>query len=202
MTTEFLLTSLIVVLLPGTGVIYTISTGLTQGASSSISAAAGCTAGIIPHLCASVFGIAAILHTSAVAFQIFKFVGVLYLAYLAWAMWRESGSIEFSAPDKTGMVKIAVRGLLINILNPKLSIFFLAFLPQFVQRDTSGVLFQMLALSGVFMAMTFVVFVGYGLLANQVRHVIVNSPRVVAGSQKVFAGLFAAMGLKLALAER
>jgi len=202
MTTEFLLTSLIVVLLPGTGVIYTVSTGLSRGVKASIFAAAGCTAGIVPHLCASIFGIAAVLHTSALAFQVFKLIGVLYLVYLAWAMWKESGTIQFDAPDQTNLTRIVVRGFLINILNPKLSIFFLAFLPQFVTGSVSGALTHMLALSGVFMLMTFIVFVGYGLLANQVRHFVASSPRIIQGFQKVFAGMFVALGVKLALAER
>ncbi|MEM6987072.1 MAG: LysE family translocator [Pseudomonadota bacterium] len=203
MTIEFLITSLIVVLLPGTGVLYTLSIGLSQGARASIVAAAGCTAGIVPHLCASVFGLAAILHTSAVAFQVFKWAGVLYLAYLAWSMWRESGSIEFQSPERrTPYRRIALRAFLINILNPKLSIFFLAFLPQFVDPAVASPLNQMILLSGVFMAMTWVVFVGYGLLANQVRHVVVRSPRVLGRVQKAFAGAFVALGLKLATAER
>lgn len=202
MSIDFFLTSLIVVLLPGTGVIYTVSTGLSRGAKASIYAAVGCTIGIVPHLCASIFGIAAIFHTSAIAFQIFKFVGVLYLAYLAWAMWQESGKIEFNSSSHTNLVQIVTRGFFINILNPKLSIFFLAFLPQFVSADTSGAMNQMLFLSSVFMLLTFVVFVGYGLLANQVRYFVANSPTIIQGAQKVSAGLFVALGVKLAFTER
>jgi len=203
MTIEFMLTSLIVVLLPGTGVIYTISTGLTQGGRASVFAALGCTAGIIPHLCACIFGVAAILHTSALAFQAFKMLGVLYLAYLAWAMWRESGAIEFNSKEKeTVYAKISVRGFLINILNPKLSIFFLAFLPQFVPPSTESAVPQLLLLSGVFMLLTFVVFVGYGLLANHIRHFVAQSPHHIQRIQKMFAGLFVALGVKLALSER
>lgn len=166
MIAEFLVTSLIVVLMPGTGVIYTVSTGLTKGARASIFSAIGCTAGIVPHLMASVFGLAAILHASAMAFQMFKVCGVLYLAYLAWVMWKESGSIEFhSSQSEIGFGKIVTHAFLINILNPKLSIFFLAFLPQFLPTDTGSPVVHMLILSGIFMLMTFIVFVGYGLLA-------------------------------------
>ena len=203
MTIEFIFTSLIVVLLPGTGVIYTVSTGLTQGGRASIYAAAGCTAGIVPHLCASIFGVAAILHTSGLAFQIFKIIGVLYLGYLAWAMWQESGAIEFKSKDKdTNFGKIALRGFLINILNPKLSIFFLAFLPQFVPQSVATALPRLLALSGVFMLMTLIVFIGYGLLANRVRYFVVNSPQHLQNTQRVLSGLFVALGFKLALSER
>ena len=203
MNIEFFLTSLIVVLLPGTGVIYTVANGIAQGGKASIFAAAGCTAGIVPHLCACIFGVAAILHTSALAFQVFKFIGVLYLAYLAWAMWRESGNLNFDTDKcETSLVSVAIRGFLINILNPKLSIFFLAFLPQFVPQTSSTALQQLLSLSGVFMLMTFIVFVAYGLLATQVRHLISRSPLLLQNIQKVFAGTFVALGVKLALSER
>ncbi len=203
MSIEFLVTSLIVVLLPGTGVIYTVSTGLTQSAKHSLFAAVGCTMGIVPHLCASLLGVAAILHTSALVFQLFKMVGVLYLIYLAYAMWRESGSIEFaSTRQDKGYIRIALRGLLINILNPKLSIFFLAFLPQFISGGSVSELPQMLILSGTFMLMTFIVFVGYGLLAFQVRQFVIHSPVLIQRIQKVFAGLFVALAVKLAFMQR
>lgn len=203
MNAEFLITSLIVVLIPGTGVLYTVSTGLTKGWKASIFAAFGCTAGIIPHLVASVFGMAAILHTSAVAFQILKFLGVLYLAYLAWEMWKESGRIKLdNRYSEKEYWKIAVRAFLINILNPKLSIFFLAFLPQFVPTDAQNPIPEMLYLSAAFMLMTLMVFIGYGILANQVRLYVSQSPKIVQGIQRVFSGLFMAIGFKLATMER
>ncbi|MCG7993948.1 MAG: LysE family translocator [Candidatus Thiodiazotropha taylori] len=203
MNAEFLITSLIVVLIPGTGVLYTVSTGLTKGWKASIFAAFGCTAGIIPHLVASVFGLAAILHTSAVAFQILKFLGVLYLAYLAWEMWKDSGRIKLdNRYSEKEYWKIAVRAFLINILNPKLSIFFLAFLPQFVPGDAQNPIPYMLYLSAAFMLMTLIVFIGYGILANQVRLYVSQSPKIVQGIQRVFSGLFVAIGFKLATMER
>jgi threonine/homoserine/homoserine lactone efflux protein len=201
--TEFLITSFIVVLMPGTGVIYTVSTGLTKGRKASLFAAVGCTAGIIPHLVASVFGLATILHASALAFQTFKFFGVLYLAYLAWSMWKESGAIDFGQkPNVEGHAKIALRAFLINILNPKLSIFFLAFLPQFVPADANSPITYMLGLSGIFMLTTLIVFMGYGLLANQLRYYALESPKVIQGIQRVCAGLFVVLGIKLAAMER
>jgi threonine/homoserine/homoserine lactone efflux protein len=201
--TEFLVTSFIIVLMPGTGVIYTVSTGLAKGAKASLAAAFGCTSGIVPHLVASVLGLATILHTSAIAFQFFKILGVLYLVYLAWAMWRESGTVEFGHGCVEGSyTKIALQAFLINILNPKLSIFFLAFLPQFVPADADSPTSYMLVLSGVFMLMTLVVFIGYGLLANKVRYYVSQSPRMIQRIQRVFAGLFLALGIKLAAMER
>ena len=199
---EFLLTSLVVVLIPGTGVLYTVSTGLFHGRRASIAAAVGCTAGILPHLTASILGLAAILHMSAVAFQAVKYAGVLYLLYLALSMWRETGTLQFDAPTtRRGMRQIIIRGFLINILNPKLSIFFLAFLPLFVAPRAASPTLQMLILSGVFMAMTLVIFILYGLLAGGVRRYVAGSPKVVTWMQRSFAAVFAALGLKLALAE-
>lgn len=201
--TEFLLTSLVVVLIPGTGVIYTVSTGLFCGWRASIAAAFGCTTGIIPHLTASILGLSAILHMSAIAFQVVKYAGVIYLMYLAWSMWRETGSLKISSTDSTKTLRqIVVRGFLINILNPKLSIFFLAFLPLFVSPNVSSPMFQMFILSAVFMAMTFIIFILYGLSANYVRKFIVNSEKVTTWLQKSFAIIFAALGAKLAMTEQ
>ncbi len=201
---EFFLTSLIVVLVPGTGVIYTISNGLFLGRRSSIAAAFGCTSGIIPHLLASILGLSVILHMSALAFQIIKVAGVAYLLYLAWSMWRETGALNFdSTAKRKGMWQIARRGFLINILNPKLSIFFLAFLPQFVAVDalTSPTL-QMFMLSGIFMGMTLLIFVLYGISANSLRTYVVSSPRRILWMQRSFAVVFASFGLKLAMSEQ
>ncbi len=203
LNTEFLLTSLVVVLIPGTGVIYTVSNGLFLGWRASIAAAFGCTAGIIPHLSASILGLSAILHMSALAFQGIKFAGACYLLYLARSMWRETGSLNFNSPSMgNGLWHIFVRGFLINILNPKLSIFFLAFLPFFISPDASSPTVQMLILSVVFMAMTLVIFILYGLSANVVRRHVVNSPRMIHWLQRSFAATFAVLGLKLAMTER
>jgi threonine/homoserine/homoserine lactone efflux protein len=209
MPIEFLLTSLIVVLIPGTGVIYTLSTGLTQGVKASLYAAIGCTIGIIPHLVASVFGLAAILHTSAMLFGMLKYIGIVYLAYLAWGMWHDSGTLTLDQENgdtphsRTYRFRvIAGKAVLINLLNPKLSIFFLAFLPQFIPTQTSDPLRYMLGLSITFMLMTLVVFSLYGLLAGRIRHSVIHSPRIVRMIQKTSAGLFILMGIKLATLER
>ena len=170
LTLHFFITALIIVLLPGTGVMFTVATGLRLGRRASLLASLGCTAGIIPHLLATVLGLAALLHTCALAFQLIKFAGAAYLLYLAWGMWRETGSFALdTAPAESRPGGIALKAFLINILNPKLSIFFLAFLPQFITPTGHSPLFQMLWLGGTFMAMTLVVFIAYGLLANAFR---------------------------------
>lgn len=202
-STEFLITSLVVVLMPGTGVIYTVSTGLFLGWRASIAAAFGCTAGIIPHLTASILGLSALLHMSAVAFQCVKYAGAIYLLYLAWSMWRNTGALKFDSPSsKKGILKIAGKGFLINILNPKLSIFFLAFLPLFISPGASSPMLDMFILSVVFMLMTLIVFIVYGISANGVRRHVVNSPKVIFWLQRSFAATFAALGVKLALTDQ
>jgi len=202
-TVEFLVTSLVVVLIPGTGVVFTVSTGLLRGRRASIFAAVGCTAGIVPHLMATVLGLAALLHTSAVAFQTLKFAGVAYLLYLAYAMWRDKSAfvVEEAARESTAMGLI-VKAILLNVLNPKLTIFFLAFLPQFVEHGASSPLMQLLSLSGVFMAMTLAVFVAYGLIAHAFRRAVIESPRVQTWLRRGFAVAFASLGAQLALSER
>ncbi len=200
---EFLITSLVVVLVPGTGVIYTVSNGLFVGRRAGIAAAFGCTTGIIPHLTASILGLSAILHTSALMFQAVKYAGAVYLFYLAWCMWKDTGLIRLESPGKTsGLRKIVVRGFLINILNPKLSIFFLAFLPHFVVPGNGAPMFQFVSLSAVFMGMTLVVFILYGLLANYARRFIAGSPKMVQRMQRSFAAVFALLGARLAMARQ
>ncbi len=203
LSTDYLLTSLVVVLIPGTGVIYTVSTGLFLGWRASIAASFGCTAGIIPHLLASILGLSAILHISSIVFQCVKFAGALYLLYLAWSIWREAGSINFkSSSSKMGIGQVALRGFLLNILNPKLSIFFLAFLPLFISPASSSPMFELLLLSVVFMFMTLVVFILYGITANAVSMHVINSPRLTIWLQRSFSATFAILGVKLALTER
>ena len=200
---EFLLTSLVVVLIPGTGVLYTVATGLFSGKRASFIAALGCTLGILPALLASSLGLAAVFHTSAVAFQVVKYVGVVYLLYLAWQMWRSPSPLQVAEGGASGgFSSVAVKGFLLNILNPKLSIFFLAFLPQFVPGAAENALNSMLLLGAVFMLMTFVIFVLYGFLSSLFAAYIMKSDRAGVVIQRIFATSFAALGFKLALSER
>ena len=203
MTPEYLLTSLIIILLPGTGVVYTIAYGLGVGWRASMIAAFGCTLGIIPHVAASVTGLAALLHASALAFQAVKYLGVAYLLVMAWGIWRDEGVLQVaSTRTSSGAGKIILDGLLLNILNPKLSLFFLAFLPQFVPANTPNASLHMLALAGIFMGLTFVVFLAYGVFAAATRRHVISRPRLQLWLRRSFAGAFAALGLRLAIADR
>ena len=203
MSIDFLITSLIVVVSPGTGVLFTLAAGLSRGARASVVAAFGCTLGIVPHMAAAILGLAALLHTSALAFQTLKYLGVAYLLYMAWSMLRERGTLRVEREiGPRPAIQVIVSAVLINILNPKLSIFFFAFLPQFVSAAETHPLTRMFELSAVFMLLTFAVFVGYGLFAASVRNHVISRPRVLAWMRRAFAGAFAALGVKLALADR
>ena len=203
MSLAFLLTSLIVVASPGTGVLYTLAAALTRGSRASVAAAFGCTLGIVPAMSAAMLGLAAVLHTSALAFAALKWCGVGYLLYMAWQTLREQGALAVETDvDARSAGRVIVTGFLINILNPKLSIFFLAFLPQFIATGEAQSLLRMGELSAVFMAMTFAVFVVYGLFASAVRDRVVSRPKVMRWLRRGFAGAFAALGARLAFAER
>ena len=201
---EFLVIALIVVATPGTGMIYTVAAGLTRGARASLVAAFGCTLGIVPHMLAAITGLAALLHASALLFDAVKYAGVAYLIWMAWQTWNDRGSLSLTGqgPHKSSALQVTVEAVVINLLNPKLSIFFFAFLPQFVDPAAPGALCAMLAMSGVFMAITLVVFALYGLFAAAVRDHVIGRPKVLLWMRRSFAAAFVALGAKLAVAER
>jgi threonine/homoserine/homoserine lactone efflux protein len=200
---DFVLISLAVVVSPGIGVLYTLSTAMTRGSRASLIAAFGCTLGILPHMLAAIVGLAALLNAGAVIFQIVKYLGVAYLLYLAWTTLRDKGSLAVDRKHGRGSAaRVILKAILINLLNPKLSIFFFAFLPQFVNIRDPHPVSRMLLLSAVFMLLTFVVFAGYGLLAALVREKVISRPGVVTWMRRSFAGAFVVLAAKLAFAER
>ena len=203
MSLEFLLVSLVVVASPGTGVVYTLAAGLAHGGRASVLAAFACTLGIVPHLLAAMMGLAALLHTSALAYETVKYLGVAYLLWMAWQSLREQGALSVApAAGRRSSLRVVVDGIAINILNPKLSIFFVAFLPQFIAAEEARPLLRMLELSAVFMAMTFAVFAVYGLFAAAMREHVVTRPAVMRWMRRTFAAAFVALGARLALQER
>jgi threonine/homoserine/homoserine lactone efflux protein len=202
-STAFLLTSLVVVASPGTGVLYTMAAGLSRGARASVIAAAGCTLGIIPHMVAAITGLAALLHTSAVAFQTLKFVGVIYLLLIAWRTLKENGALTVQTETaQRSAINVIISGILVNILNPKLTIFFFAFLPQFVRTNDPNAFGRMVELSAVFMVLTLVIFVAYGSFAAAIRKHVISRPTVLTWMRRVCAGAFVALGARLAFADR
>ncbi|WP_170400912.1 LysE family translocator [Ruegeria arenilitoris] len=200
MSLEFLLTSLVVVLLPGTGVIYTLAIGLGRGYKASVAAAVGCTLGILPAAVASIIGLAALLHTSALAFQVIKYLGVAYLFFMAWRIMKDDTVMKMPEDkNQIGYLRIATTGTLLNVLNPKLSLFFLAFLPQFISPSAPNATASLIWLAILFMMMTFIVFVGYGVFAAYAREYVIRRPNVMKWIKRCFAGTFGFLGAKLAI---
>ncbi|MEQ9720431.1 LysE family translocator [Yersinia alsatica] len=203
MSSEFLITSLIVVISPGTGALYTIATGLGSGVKQSLIAAVGCTLGIIPHMLAAITGLAAIFHTSAAAFGIIKFLGVIWLLYMAWITLKQNGPLQVESTSETATpLKVIVHAVLINLLNPKLSLFFLAFLPQFISTETISPTHDMLILSGIFMLMTLLIFMLYGVFSSFMRGHILSRPKVMKILRASFSLSFIGLGIKLILTQR
>lgn len=203
MSTDFLLTALIIIATPGTGALYTISAALSQGARAGLLAAFAGTVGILPHMAAAITGLAALMHASALAFGLLKYAGVAYLLFMAWGTWREGGAFRIdptTAP--AGVGRTLLSGILMNLLNPKLSIFFLAFLPLFVPTDADAPVARMLELSGAFMVLTFLVFALYGLFAAALRRHVLGRPRLLSWLRKGFAASFMLLGVKLAMTQR
>ncbi len=200
---EFLLASLIVVIIPGTGAVYTITTGITHKWRASLAATIGCTLGIVPHILASILGLSAILNMSAQVFSILKLAGSAYLLYLAWNMWREAGSLDIQARNvETSPLKIITKAIAINLLNPKLTIFFFAFLPLFISKNSSSPTFEMITLSIVFMAITFIVFALYGILSSAVSVYLTSSSNAFKRIQRAFAVILAGFAVQLAFSEK
>lgn len=200
---EFLITSLVVVISPGPGALLTVAAGLSGGARAAAVTALGCTLGIVPHLLAAVTGLAALLHASATAFDALRYAGVAYLLYMGWATWRSPAALEVraDAPARSTGGRIA-EAMLVNLLNPKLSLFFLTFLPQFIAPGEAQPAERMAQLSLVFMAMTLVVFLGYGVFAARFRDQVLQRPSVLVWLRRSFAAAFVALGGKLALMQR
>jgi len=200
---EFLLASLVVVLIPGTGVVYTVTTGLTLNWQASLAAAVGCTLGIVPHIMASILGLSALLNMSAQVFSILKLAGALYLLYLAWNMWREAGTLEIKKKStETSLTKIIIKAIAINLLNPKLTIFFFAFLPLFISKSSPSPTMEMIILSAVFMSITLIVFAFYGILASGISGYLVNSSKAVKRLQQAFAVILAGFAVQLGFSEK
>jgi threonine/homoserine/homoserine lactone efflux protein len=203
MSATFLITAFVIVATPGTGALFTVSAGLARGRRAGVVAAAGCTLGIVPHLIAAITGTAALLRTSGVAFETVKALGVAYLLFMAYTTWRDKRPLVLDA-DSAGQSahRVIASAILANLLNPKLTLFFFAFLPQFVPAHSHDQLGTMLTLSAAFMAMTFVVFALYGVLAAAVRHHLIDRPRIVLRIRKAFAGSFVLLSAKLATTAR
>jgi len=197
MTIEYLVTVFIICLSPGIGVVFTLSATLGGGLRAGFWASVGCTIATIIHLMVAMAGLAAILHTSAILFQTIKFAGVAYLLWMAWAVLNDRGGLSVIPGAPVTSMRLVWRGIWLNILNPKLPLFFVAFIPQFVPVNSAPGLLVELGL--VFTLMTFAVFMGYVVFASTGRQRLLQSARAMGWMRRAFAASFAALGLKLAI---
>jgi threonine/homoserine/homoserine lactone efflux protein len=203
MSIAFLITTLVVVATPGTGAVYSINAGLFRGTKAGIVAAFGCTLGVIPHMIAAIAGLASILNTSAIAFETIKWLGVAYLLFLAWQTLRDKSAIKVDEEvEPQSFLRVIRTAILINLLNPKLTIFFFAFLPQFVPIDEVNGTLYMVGLSLVFMGMTFIVFALYGVFAAAMRNQVVSRPKVMTWLRRTFAGTYILLAVRLVVESR
>lgn len=201
-TYNFIIASLIIILIPGTGVIYTVSTGLTKSKKASILAALGCTIGIVPHLCMSIALSSLLFEMGELAFEILKMAGALYLVYLGIGMIRSKTKIEFNQQQSQDKVAaIIYRGVFINLLNPKLTLFFFSFLPQYISSSSQSYMQESLLLGGGFMLLTFVVFVCYGILAGLMSGIVSKSPKGLQRIQQLFGSVFIIFAIQLAISS-
>ncbi|WP_374634053.1 LysE family translocator [Paracoccus sp. (in: a-proteobacteria)] len=199
MSWDYLLTAFIVCVSPGIGVVYTLSMTLGGGMRAGFWASVGCTMATVLHMLVAMAGLAAVLHASALLFQAVKFAGVAYLIWMAWAVLKDRGSMSVAPSEPAPAGRIVWRGVLLNLLNPKLPLFFMAFLPQFMPAGAGpGLLVE---LGAGFSAMTFAVFLGYAALAASGRDALLASETAMRWLRRAFAASFAALGLKLALAR-
>lgn len=193
---DFLLTALIVCISLGIGVVYTLAHTLGGGVRAGLWAVLGCTIATVVHLAVAVAGLAAVLHTSALLFQAIKFAGVAYLLWMAWAVLQDRGGLSIRPAAPVPAALIVGRGITMNLLNPKIPLFFVAFLPQFLPAGAGA--WDLVTMGSVFTLLTPVTFLGYLALAAVSRQALLSSPTIMAWLRRAFAASFAALGLRLA----
>ncbi|MCP5076388.1 MAG: LysE family translocator [Rhodobacteraceae bacterium] len=198
MSPEFFLVALVLAMIPGTGVLFAVSCGLSHGIRGAVWGAVAGALGVVPHIVAVGLGISAILHAGSTVFEIIRIAGAVYLVYLAIKTWQ-SARVSLPEADKTpvGAGQIITRGVLINLLNPKLTLFFLAFLPQFLTPDTPGFATDVAMMGGVLVAQTFCVFLAYGLGASWMRRRLLGNPGWLVRCNQGVAALFAGLGASI-----
>lgn len=204
MSVEFLLTSLVVVLVPGTGVVYTISSSIGGGRRRGLIAAVGCTLGIVPHMLAAMLGLSGIMQAGSVVFEAVRWAGIVYLAFMGLTMIRDAGtaSLDGEAAPAEPAGAVVWRGILLNVLNPKLTLFFFAFLPQFLDASPGPFDAGMILLGGVFMLMTLVVFAVYALASAAARDLVLSAPAVHRWAERAFGAILIGFAARLALTDR
>ena len=204
MSVEFLLTSLVVVLIPGTGVLYTVSSSIGGGWRRGFFAAIGCTLGIVPHMLAAMLGLSAIMQAGSVVFEVVRYAGVIYLVFMGFSMIRDAGALPLDDGNASidPMGPVVWRGILLNVLNPKLTVFFFAFLPQFLDASPGLLDPKLIGLGGIFMLMTLAVFAVYALVSAAIRDLVLSVPVARRWIERALGALLIGFAAKLAFTDR
>lgn len=199
----FLGASLALTLAPGPDNTFVIAQGIARGKKAAIFTAWGMCSGISVHTTAAALGISAILYSSATAFTILKYAGAAYLLFLACRAVKENSALapQQAAGSQSGWVQFR-RGFVMNVVNPKVGLFFLAFLPQFVSRSSGGVPAQMVLLGLIFMLQAAIVFSVIGFLAGSIGNAILKRSWVSRYGSWVTAAVLASLGLRLIFARK
>lgn len=199
----FLGAAILLALAPGPDNIFVLTQSALRGKAAGLSVVLGLCTGLIVHSTAVALGVAVIFKTSALAFSILKYAGAGYLLYLAWQAWRVPGATLHAAThNEQQRWKLYWRGIIMNITNPKVSIFFLAFLPQFADPARGPIWLQILLLGGLFIIATLLVFGAIALLAGGLGQWLNHSPRAQPIMNKIAGTVFLGLALKLATTER
>jgi threonine/homoserine/homoserine lactone efflux protein len=198
----FLGASMALTIAPGPDNLFVMTQGIARGRKPAIVTALGMCSGVSVHTTAAAFGISAIFYSSIIAFNIVKYVGAAYLIYLAFKTLRERSAINLASPDARSSSALFKRGFIMNVLNPKVAMFFLAFLPQFVSADAGHVPLQMLTLGLIFMVQASVIFSLIGYFSGTIGAFIISRPNIARYFSFLTAGVFASLGIRLALTER
>lgn len=198
---EFILASVLLTLMPGPDILFVITQSVTQGKKSGIIFALGLVTGLLFHISAAAFGISLIIYQSEVAFNVVKYAGAAYLIYLGILAIKDRKKDAFSLDftNKKTVKKLYSKGILMNILNPKVSLFFLAFLPQFIDPKASEPHWQILILGGIFILQAILIFSGVAYLSDRLSFKLMQNKRVSLTVHWAKAVLFIGIGIQLIL---
>jgi len=198
----FLGASVALTIAPGPDNIFVLTQGIARGRKAAIITALGMCSGISVHTTAAAFGISALFYSSAIAFNLVKYAGAAYLLWLACKTLKKRSAVSLAAADDRSSMTLFKRGFIMNVLNPKVAMFFLAFLPQFVSPDADYFALQMLLLGFMFMSQAVLIFTLIGFFSGSIGNFILARPEIARRFDWLTAGIFTSLGIKLALTER
>ena len=202
MLTLYIPASLLLIIAPGPDILFVVAQGVSSGKRAGFFTALGLAFGNSVHTLAAALGVSLIFKTSVIAFTVFKFAGALYLFYLAYkAIKHRKELIKMSEQDSRPAHHLIARGFLMNILNPKVALFFLAFLPQFVAKDAGSPFAQIIILGSIFIILVIIVFGAIGLTAGTFGQFLTRSRKANEALNWLCAAVFIGLGIKLVLTK-